>query len=53
MNYIDKLLELLSKEQIKPGTICHVQIRHDDDCPILRGTGPCECEPDIKVHSEH
>jgi hypothetical protein len=33
---------------LKPGEIAIVNVRHDDDCPRLRG-GECRCVPDIEA----
>jgi len=47
MGYIDKIMAALEAGQLKPGEVTHVGIAHDEDCPKLRGDGPCICEPDI------
>lgn len=31
-----------------PGEVVEVVMRHDDDCPRLRG-GACRCEPEVEV----
>ena len=32
----------------KPGMVTVVTLRHDDDCPKLRG-GVCVCEPELEI----
>lgn len=27
------------------------EVRHDDDCARLEGTGVCDCEPDVRLLS--
>lgn len=53
MSYIDKILTQIDegKVEVKPGLI-HMEVLHDDQCPMLKGTGPCECDPEIKVYIE-
>lgn len=45
-NYVDALLEHLANSPLGPG-VHHVEVRHDDDCPIFDGR-PCDCEPEIE-----
>lgn len=49
--YLARLLEEAKTRQeagtLLPGTVTHVEIRHDDHCPVLHGTGACICYPDI------
>lgn len=41
-------MDLLSKIEVRPGTLGHISIAHDDDCPGLLGE-ECECDPDLVV----
>jgi hypothetical protein len=29
------------------GGVHHVEVRHDDDCDLLHGRGPCTCQPTV------
>jgi len=44
--YIDKVLAL-PKPPV--GTLQHVIVAHDADCPKYLGTGPCQCDPDVSL----
>lgn len=33
---------------LAPGTVAVLEVRHDDDCPKLRG-GLCRCAPDLAL----
>lgn len=48
-NYLEKLLKATKDNPPKPGTVNHVQIRHDDWCALLASKGPCNCDPDIEI----
>ena len=37
--------------QVRPGTVHHVLVYHDDGCAQLEGRGPCDCDPDIRMAS--
>jgi hypothetical protein len=43
-NYFDKVANL----NIRPGTVNHVDIRHDDGCAVFGG-GYCDCDPDVEL----
>ncbi len=30
-----------------PGTVFHVELRHDEWCAIWAAEGPCDCQPDV------
>ena len=32
----------------KPGTITHVEVQHAQQCPLLAGKGPCNCEAEVR-----
>lgn len=50
-NFEEKMREILKAVGIiLPGTVTHISVKHDDDCPTLR-TGnftDCTCSPVIK-----
>ncbi len=50
--YVAKMLEVAA-EIGEPGKVILLDIAHDDWCPLLAGSGPCECEPDVSVRSTH
>jgi hypothetical protein len=43
--YLEDLVDRLTGAPT--GSILHVEIRHDDDCPVFRHR-PCGCEPIIE-----
>lgn len=45
-NYLRTLAEHIRTTQFKPG-VHHVEVRHDDDCGMLRGRD-CDCSPTIE-----
>jgi hypothetical protein len=36
-------------DQLRPGSVNQVIVRHDDHCDLLHGRGPCNCRPEIEV----
>lgn len=43
--YVAELMKFISANPtLKPG-LHHIQIGHDEWCPLLLGTGPCICLP--------
>lgn len=52
-DYADPLLvkarAAMAAGTIRPGTVTHAVIYHDDDCSQLSGRGPCNCEPSIEL----
>lgn len=44
--YLRPLLAHIREMGLRPGTITHVEILHDDDCGFWSGK-PCDCEPEI------
>lgn len=34
---------------LKPGTVNHVEVRHDRGCDLLKHRGPCSCKPDVAL----
>jgi hypothetical protein len=45
--YVADVLRLT--EQLKLGTIAHVEIRHERDCALLNGVGGCDCRPEVSL----
>lgn len=41
-NYVDSV----SKLPLKPNSVTHVTVVHDDDCAIFTDS-PCSCEPEL------
>ena len=52
MSYQKQVLTELDKAQaaggLQPGQVYIVSVRHDDWCAVLKGTGPCDCNPDVR-----
>lgn len=48
-NHVAKMLKLIAEGTFnpKPGTVSGISILHDDWCAALKGTGPCNCDPDV------
>ncbi len=46
---IAKAAVAMAAGTIRPGTLTHALIYHDDWCDQLHGRGPCNCEPDIRL----
>lgn len=44
MPYLEKVIKIGT--EVKPGSLHHVMIRHDDNCDIWK-TGICSCDPDV------
>ena len=47
-NYVGRVLALAAKEPPRPGEVREVEVLHDDHCRLLRGTGPCDCNPVVR-----
>lgn len=47
--YLTKILALEAAGLIPLGKTSHVEIAHDDWCPILTGTSECHCDPDVTL----
>ena len=49
---LDEKLEKILKAagRIKPGSVLHVAVKHDDGCPALKthNLADCTCKPDIE-----
>jgi hypothetical protein len=45
------VIEALAKlpGDLKPGTIRHVEVRHDSWCDLLNARGPCNCNPIVNL----
>ena len=37
----------LAAGTVRPGQVSIVEVMHDDHCSLLRGCGPCNCEPTV------
>lgn len=50
--YLEKILLIARQHKIlrEPG-VHHIQVAHDDWCALLRGTGDCNCNPDVQYIS--
>ena len=46
--YVAKIVEAHARGVYPPGQFSETWVRHDDDCPRLRG-GLCNCNPDLEV----
>ncbi len=44
-----KMVELEKQGKFKPGEVGHITVLHDDYCHLLKGIGPCNCNPEIRV----
>lgn len=45
--YLDALRRHLEENEIEPGELHHVEIRHDDGCAHWEGDA-CDCDPDVE-----
>jgi len=46
--YMADLLDALHQKPLSP-RVYDVEVRHDDWCSLLAESGPCNCNPDIKI----
>jgi len=44
-NHIAKILEVITHNPLRRGTVSHVSVAHDDWCSLLAGKGACDCAP--------
>jgi hypothetical protein len=44
--YLRKLLAA-AELAAQPGTLKHIEVRHDDWCDLLNGRGKCNCNPAV------
>jgi hypothetical protein len=54
-DYTGKLLDAIRRGDIPlvAGTVQHIRVSHDNDCPTLRSTpGLCRCDADFRLISE-
>jgi hypothetical protein len=51
---VDTIQRLVLAAQVKPGSVNHIYLRHDDHCPALKSESlaDCTCDPDIEVRAE-
>ena len=45
---LEAMLGHLEKTGLEPGEVHVIEVRHDDDCPMLDGK-PCNCTPVIET----
>ncbi|MFB3907917.1 MAG: hypothetical protein ACE15D_05905 [Candidatus Eisenbacteria bacterium] len=45
--YLEKIARLT--RDLPRGSLAHVEVLHDDDCPMLRGKRRCTCDPDVRL----
>ena len=49
MPYLEQMLrEAQNLDLSKPGVFV-AEVSHDDWCNLLKGKGPCNCNPDVKI----
>jgi hypothetical protein len=48
-NYLKKLAEARKADPPKPGEVRHVEVVHEEWCSLIKGGGPCDCDPDVKI----
>jgi hypothetical protein len=47
--YLGKVMELHQKQKaVQQAGLHHIRVSHDDWCALLRGTGECNCNPDVE-----
>jgi hypothetical protein len=51
-NYMKKVLTAARNSKLRPGTLLHIHVYHEESCPIFQG-GRCDCNPAIKTGREH
>ena len=45
-NYLEEVAKLTATA--RPGTITHVVVEHEPDCPLLAHRGPCNCSATVR-----
>jgi hypothetical protein len=48
-NYLDLIITAYRAGKIRPGAVSEAMVRHDDDCALLAGAGPCNCSPTVQI----
>ena len=51
-NYIGKIMKLYKDGVIPENDISNVEVRHEDDCPMLKGKGYCKCKFDLFLNDK-
>ena len=46
--YLDRIVRHVEAVGVEPGTVVHVEVRHDDDCAYW-SKRPCDCEPEVET----
>ena len=36
-----------ARDKMLPGTVHVIEVQHDPGCNLLRGVGPCNCDPEV------
>lgn len=50
--YIAAIAQLWRSGAIPRGQVVHVDVVHDDWCPLLAGNGACTCKPLVTVRRD-
>lgn len=45
-HYSERLLMAWTRGNLPSGVV-HTEVRHDDWCPVMRGTPDCRCEAEV------
>ena len=45
--YLEALAQLAG--DLRPGSVNHVEVKHDSWCDQLAGRGPCNCKPEVRM----
>ena len=51
MDYQKRINLALQNGVIDTGTLTHINVQHDDDCPIMHGSRECFCDAKVIVKS--
>jgi hypothetical protein len=46
------LIDVIRSHPIRPGSIVHIDVKHDPWCQLLHRNGPCNCSPEVQVGGE-
>ena len=53
-NYLNDMLKEAERlGQSQSNGIHHITVLHDDWCQLLKGNGPCNCQPDVSPAISH
>jgi len=48
-DYLKRLLNAAAAGAVPRGSVRVATVRHEAGCPLLRGRGPCTCQPEIEL----